>query len=56
MSWGVGHRFGSEPEWLWLWCRLAAVVLIGPLVWEPTCASDVAVKREKTKKKKKICM
>ena len=30
----VGHRRGSAPSLLWLWCRLAAVVLIWPLAWE----------------------
>ena len=25
MSWGVGRRFGWDPEFLWLWHRLAAV-------------------------------
>ena len=25
---GVGHRCSSDPEWLWLWCRQAAVALI----------------------------
>ena len=27
---GVGHRFGSDPELLWLCCRLAATALIRP--------------------------
>ena len=31
MSWGVGGRCGSDPGLLWLWCRLAAAALIGPL-------------------------
>jgi len=25
---------GFESTLLWLWCRLAAVALIGPLAWE----------------------
>ena len=33
-SFDVGHRFGSDPVLLWLWCRLAAAVLIQPLTWE----------------------
>ena len=31
VSWGVGCRCGWDPTLLWLWCRLAAVVLIQPL-------------------------
>ena len=38
---------------LWLWCRLAAAAPIRPLAWEPLCAADVALKRQKDKKKKK---
>ena len=34
MSCGVGHRLGSDPEFLWLQCRLAAAAQIRPLVWE----------------------
>ena len=47
MSCGVGHRHRSDPELLWLGRRLAAVVLIGPLDWEPPYAMGVALKREK---------
>ena len=36
-----------------LWCRLAAVASIGPLAWEPPCAEDVALKRQKDKNKNK---
>ena len=28
-------QWGKDPELLWLWCRLAAAALIGPLAWEP---------------------
>ena len=28
MTCGVGHRFGSDPALLWLWCRPASVVPI----------------------------
>ena len=31
----------------WLWCRLAAVTLIGPLVWEPPYAAGAALKTKK---------
>ena len=46
MSYGVGRRRGSDPELLWLWCRLAA----GPLAWEPPYATDAALKRQKDRK------
>ena len=38
--------------WLWLWCRLAIVALIGPLAWEPPYAAGVALKSKKEKKQK----
>ena len=47
---GVGGRHGLEPELLWRWCRPAAVVLIGPLAWEPPYATGAALKRQKKKK------
>ena len=31
MNCGVGHRFGLDPELLWLWSRPAAVALIRPV-------------------------
>jgi len=55
MSYGVGHRCGSDPEFLWLWCRPAATAPIGPLAWEPPYATGAALektKRQKTKQKK----
>ena len=33
VSCGVGRRHGSDLALLWLWCRLAAVALIGALAW-----------------------
>ena len=42
MSCGVDHRCGSDPTWLWLWSRLVAVALIGPLAWEPPYAAGAA--------------
>ena len=54
MSCGVGHRHGLDLALLGLWCRLAAVAPIGPLAWEPPYAVGVALKRQKTKTKKKI--
>ena len=38
---------------LWLWCRLAATAPIRPLAWEPPYAAGVALKRQKTGKKRK---
>ena len=53
MSCGVGPRHGSDPTLLWLWRGLATTALIRPLGWEPSYAPGVALKRQKTKKKKK---
>ena len=50
MSCGVGCRYGLDPELLRLCCRPAAIVLIGPLAWEPPYASDSALKRKKKQK------
>ena len=47
---GVGRRRVSDLELLWLWCTLAAVALIQPLLWEPPYAVGVALKRKKKKK------
>ena len=44
LSCGVGHRCGSDPTFLWLWCRTAAVALIRPLPWEPPYAMVMALK------------
>ena len=51
MSCGVGHRCGSDPVLLQLWCRLAAVAPMRPLAWKPPYATGVAVKSKKKKKK-----
>ena len=53
MSCGVVCRHGFDLALLWLWCRLAAPALIGPLAWEPPYAASKALKRPKKKKKKK---
>ena len=34
---------------LWLWCRLVAVTLIGPLAWEPPYTAGAALKSRKEK-------
>ena len=52
MSHGVGHRYGSDPVLLWLWCRPVATPPIQPLAWEPPYAAGAALKRTKDKKKK----
>ena len=46
---GVGHRWSSDSEWLWLWCRLAAAAPIGPLAWELPYATGAALKKKKKK-------
>ena len=48
MSCGAGHRRGSDPRLLWLWCRPAAVALIRPLAWKLPYARGVALKDKKT--------
>ena len=53
MSCGVGHRHGSDPALLWLWCRQAATAPVGPLAWEPPYGGTGALKN-KTKQNKKI--
>ena len=50
MSCSVGHRCGSDPLLLWLWRRLAAPALIGPLAWELPYAMDTALKKKRQKK------
>ena len=42
-----------DPELLWLWCKLAAVTLIGPLAWELPNAAGSALKSKQTKKQTK---
>ena len=58
MSCGVGHRCGSDPALLWLWCRPAAAALILPLAWElpvqlPPPKQQQQTKQNKTKQKTK---
>ena len=52
MSCGVGLRRGSDPELLWLWRRLVATALIGPLAWEPPYAAGAALEMAKRQKNK----
>ena len=53
MSYGVGHRCGSDLVLLWLWHRLAATAPIGPLAWEAPYATSEDLKKRKEKKRKK---
>ena len=53
MSCGIGCRCGSDLALLWLRHRLAAIVPIQLLAREPPYAVGVALKRQKTKDKKK---
>ena len=58
MSCGVDRRRGSDPAWLWLWCRPAAVAPIQPLAWELPYAMGATLKNKqkiKTHKQKQIC-
>ena len=43
----------KDPVLLWLWHRSVATAPMGPLAWEPPCAADAALKRQKAKKKKR---
>ena len=52
-SCGAGHRCGLDLALLWLWHRLAAAGLIGPLAWELPYAACAALKSEGEKKKRK---
>ena len=38
---------------LWLWCRPMAIVLIGPLAWEPPDVKGAAVKRQNQTKQRR---
>ena len=49
VSCGIVCRHGSDL--VLLSCRPAAVALIRPLVWEPPCATGVALKRREKEKK-----
>ena len=49
MSCDVGHRLGSDPTLLWLWCRAAAAARIPPLAWKLAYAAGMALKKKKKK-------
>ena len=50
VSCGIGRRLGSDLMLLWLWCRPAAVALIGPLAWETPCTAGMALKQQQQKR------
>ena len=53
LSCGVDRRRSLDPKLLWLWRKPEAIAPIRPLAWEPPCAMGMALKGQKTKKKKK---
>ena len=53
MSCDVGCRCSSDLALLWLWCRPAAIALIGPLDWElPYAAGACGCSLKRTKRQK----
>ena len=52
MSCGIGCRHSLDPPLLWLWCRPAAIALIGPLAWAPPYAVGVAPKSQQQQQKR----
>ena len=50
MSCGVGRRGSSDPPWLWLCWRPAAVAQIGLQAWEPPYAMGSALKKNNNNK------
>ena len=54
--WCRSQSRGSDPAWLWLWCRPAAGALIGPLACElPYVAGVAGPKKQHIKKQTKTC-
>ena len=51
ISYSISCRCSSDLALLWLWCKPASAVPIGPLAWELPYATHVALKRQKKKKK-----
>ena len=47
VSCGLGHRRGSDPVLLWLWCRLETETQIKPLAWELPFALTLKKKKKK---------
>ena len=55
MNCDIDHRCSLDLVLLWLWCRLAAAALIGPLAWELPYAAGAALKGQK-KREKCLCI
>ena len=53
MSCGVGHRLSLDLILLWLWCRPAATVLLGPLALGISICHRCSPQKTKEKEKKK---
>ena len=51
VSYSVDCTCGSDPELLWLWCRLVAIAPIQPLAWEPPYAASTALPKQANKRK-----
>ena len=49
MSCVVGHRRGSDPTLLWLWCRSVATAPIRPLAWQPPYVTGSSPRKDKRK-------
>ena len=54
MSYGAGHRHGSDAALLWLWHRPMATATIGPQAWEPPNATGMTLKKTKRQKKRLV--
>ena len=53
MSYGVGHRYGLDPAWLWLQRRPEATALTRLLAWELPYATGTTLKSKKQTVKNK---
>ena len=51
MSCCVGRRHGLDPALLWLWCRPAAVALIGP---QPYATGAALKKKEEEEEARQV--
>ena len=53
LSYGVGHRCGSNPALPWLCRKLAVAAPIWRLAWKLSCVTDAVLKKKKKEKKRK---
>ena len=51
VSYGVGHRCGLDPTFLWLWHKPVAAAPTGLPAWQLPYAVGAAIKRKKKKTK-----